>query len=187
VADEALPALERGDVLFLPQLPFPIDPADAEIFSPAILSSSKNASLDPATGKVGGTSLTGAPLDRLRRVMSRFSAAAAALVHEACPVYRGELRRARASFRPAEIAGRATSWRKDDTRLHIDSFPASMFRDSAPACSRTSIRPAGRDRGVLSRLRRRRRTLRRSCCPGAGSVVLRLLRGRKAGDPPTTR
>src|SRR4030095_15398312 len=26
---------------------------------------------------------------------------------------------------PAEIAGRASSWRKDDTRLHVDAFPAS--------------------------------------------------------------
>ena len=28
------------------------------------------------------------------------------------------------SFRPAEIAGRASSWRKDDTRLHVDAFPS---------------------------------------------------------------
>ena len=29
-------------------------------------------------------------------------------------------------FRPAEVAGRLTTWRKDDTRLHIDAFPASL-------------------------------------------------------------
>ena len=41
------------------------------------------------------------------------------------PAYRDRIVRGRASFRPAEIAGRQSTWRKDDTRLHVDSFPAT--------------------------------------------------------------
>ena len=31
----------------------------------------------------------------------------------------------RTSFRPVEISGRPSSYRKDDTRLHVDAFPAT--------------------------------------------------------------
>ena len=124
-AADATAALEQGQVLFLPNLPFLISPDEHAIFSPSILSSSKNASFDPATGRVGGTTLAGDEQAHLSRVMGRFSDAALTLVNGLFPRYRDQLLRARASYRPAEIAGRHTSWRKDDTRLHIDSFPAS--------------------------------------------------------------
>jgi hypothetical protein len=41
------------------------------------------------------------------------------------PHYRGHLRRGNTSFRPVDVAGRETSWRKDDTRLHVDAFPSN--------------------------------------------------------------
>ena len=56
---------------------------------------------------------------------TRFSMAASTLVGQALPAYRDRIEMGRTSFRPVEIAGRASSWRKDDTRLHIDSFPAT--------------------------------------------------------------
>jgi hypothetical protein len=40
-------ALEAGDVLFLPALPFAVEPSKALLFTPSILGSSKNASYDP--------------------------------------------------------------------------------------------------------------------------------------------
>lgn len=111
--------------MFFPGLAFPIFADDHEVFSPTILSSSKNASFDPVKARVGGTTLEGLPRERLRAVMSRFSEAAAEFVARLCPAYGPQMVRARASFRPAEIQGRQSSWRKDDTRLHVDSFPAS--------------------------------------------------------------
>jgi hypothetical protein len=95
------------------------------LFTPAILGSAKNASFDPATGRLGGTNVSGEDAEVLRALMRRFSDAAAALVNTLLPDYRATIARGRASFRPAEIAGRASSWRKDDTRLHVDSFPAT--------------------------------------------------------------
>jgi hypothetical protein len=138
--------LETGAVLVLPSLPFEIETAEAALFSPGILSSAKNARFDPMTGRNGGTTLEGSHLFRLREMMARFSDRAAALVSGLLPSYRPHLRRARASFRPAEIAGRRTSWRKDDTRLHVDSFPATPVQGQRILRVFSNINPEGRPR-----------------------------------------
>ena len=145
-AATAAETLERGGLLLLSSLPFDIPATDGPLFSKDILASSKNASFDPATGRIGGTTLQGADLDRLRGLMQRFSEFAAALVDALFPDYRGRLEPARASFRPAEIAGRATSWRKDDTRLHIDSFPASPTAGRRILRVFRNVNPSGRPR-----------------------------------------
>src|SRR5579862_7195377 len=103
-ASVAVAALERGDVLFLRDLPFTIASDETAVFSPDILASSKNTSFDPSTGRVGGTTLGGEDLERLRALMARFSDAAFDLVHRVLPAYGDHVERARASFRPAEIA-----------------------------------------------------------------------------------
>jgi hypothetical protein len=138
--------LEEGRVVFLPSLAFSVHASERDIFSPAILSSSKNTSYDPATDRVGGTSLGGVPRDQLRAVLSRFSAAAAALVDQLLPEYRGRIVRRRASFRPAEIEGRQTSWRKDDTRLHLDAFPTSPTHGDRILRVFSNVNPEGRPR-----------------------------------------
>jgi hypothetical protein len=118
-------ALESGHVLFLPRLRFLATPDETSLFATGILAGSKNASFNPATGRLSGTSLGGVQADKLRGMLRRFSTAATTLVGTLLPSYQGWLTPARASFRPAEIAGRVTSWRQDDTRLHVDSFPAT--------------------------------------------------------------
>jgi hypothetical protein len=138
--------LEAGEVLFFPHLPFAIAPDEAVLFSPAILASAKNASFDPATGRVGGSSIQGDDLIRLAGLMRRFSDAADSLVNGLLVPYRGRIARARASFRPAEIAGRASSCRKDDTRLHVDSFPATPVQGRRILRLFTNVNPAGRPR-----------------------------------------
>lgn len=131
---------------FLPNLTFGVEASEHDIFSPAILSSSKNTSYDPETDRVGGTTLTGGSLERLRGVLRRFSDSAASLVDRLLPEYRGRIVRRRASFRPAEIAGRPTSWRKDDTRLHLDAFPASPTRGDRILRVFSNVNPEGRPR-----------------------------------------
>jgi hypothetical protein len=143
---EATDKLEQGFVLFLSELAFPIDAGEAGVFSPAILSSSKNASYEPSSGRVSGTTLSGSDLERLQKLMQRFSEAASLVVHRLFPAYSSRLRLARASFRPAEIAGRPSSWRKDDTRLHIDSFPSSPVQGERILRLFTNVNPSGRPR-----------------------------------------
>jgi hypothetical protein len=146
LAADATVALEAGSVLFLPNLRFVVDRDEQAIFSPSILTSSKNTSFDPRSGRVGGTKLAGDEQAHLARIMSRFSDSAHVLVNELFPRYRDHLMRARASFRPAEIAGRQTSWRKDDTRLHIDSFPASPVQGRRILRVFSNVNPMARGR-----------------------------------------
>src|SRR5262249_143955 len=101
--ESGITALEGGDVLFLPGLQFAVQPRGAPLLAPSILGSSKNASFDPTTGRLGGTSATGADAELLRGFIRRFSAASAQLVEHLLPRYRGQATRGRASFRPAEI------------------------------------------------------------------------------------
>jgi hypothetical protein len=142
----AVPALEVGDVLFLPDLRFDVEPAEALLFTPSILGSSKNASYDPASGRLGGTTAAGRDAETLKGFIHRFSESAAVLVARLLPAYRDQIVRSRASVRPAEIAGRPSTWRKDDTRLHVDSFPATPSGGRRILRVFSNVNPEGRPR-----------------------------------------
>jgi hypothetical protein len=122
--DAATEALETGMVLFFPHLTFGLKEHERAFLSPATVRNSKNISHDPATGKVGGTDVAGMKLEELRALLARFAAASQHLLQQIVPSYRSGMLQGRTSLRPVETAGRQTSWRKDDTRLHVDSFPS---------------------------------------------------------------
>lgn len=120
----AVTQLESGAVLAFPNLPFGLDPAEMDLVRGAGSDgSSKNISLDPATGECRGSVLEGAASERLAALMERFAQSATRLILGLAPGYQSGLVRGRTSLRPVEIAGRQTSWRKDDKRLHVDAFP----------------------------------------------------------------
>jgi hypothetical protein len=79
-------------------------------------------------------------------MMRRFAISCKELLVNLLPPYRASLVQSRASFRPVEIAGRRTSWRKDDTRLHIDSFPSSPVQDKRILRIFSNVNPDGRGR-----------------------------------------
>ena len=143
--------LEEGAVLFLPELAFEVRWDEKPHFSPSV-AAAKNVSFDPSTGRLGGAAVKNVQgahaesLESLSAMLQRFSAAAAALVDALVPAYSGRLQRGRASFRPAEIAGRQTTWRHDDTRLHIDSFPATPVQGRRILRVFTNVNPDGRSR-----------------------------------------
>jgi 3-deoxy-D-manno-octulosonic acid hydroxylase-like protein len=140
--------LEQGAVLLLPELGFDVRFDERVHFLPSI-AAAKNISFDPSNGRVGGAALSGAPdgsAESLTAMLRRFSNAATSLVEALFPAYRRGLQRARASFRPAEIAGRQTTWRHDDTRLHIDSFPATPVQGRRILRVFTNVNPEGRSR-----------------------------------------
>ncbi len=180
--------LESGAVLFFERLPFVVGEGEQIVFSPNVLATSKNVSFDPATGRLAGTVLAGGEHETLRTLMRRFSDQSAAFVDALFPAYRGSVRRARASFRPAEIAGRASSWRKDDTRLHVDSFPASPVRAQRILRLFTNVNPHGRARSwrvgdEFEAVARRFASALELPLPGSGAL-LRLLRITKSHRSP---
>jgi hypothetical protein len=79
-------------------------------------------------------------------MLRRFSDASASLIATLLRRYQGAIVRGRASFRPAEIEGRTSSWRKDDTRLHVDSFPATPTQGHRILRVFSNVNPAGKPR-----------------------------------------
>ena len=164
------------------------EPGERSLFTPAILGSAKNASYDPAADRLGGTTVTGGDRESLKTLMRRFSDAASTCVDRLLPSYRGRLTRARASFRPAEIAGRATTWRKDDTRLHVDSFPATPSGGRRILRLFTNVNPDGHPRSWrigddFEPVARRFADRLRLPLPGAG-LLLALVRVTKTPRSP---
>jgi 3-deoxy-D-manno-octulosonic acid hydroxylase-like protein len=176
LSSDAVAFLEAGAVIFLPDLRFEVAPRERPLFTPEILGAAKNASFDPHRARLGGATVTGADAGLLQGMMARFSAAAATLADALFARYRGHLVRGRASFRPAEIAGRKTTWRKDDTRLHVDSFPATPSGGRRIVRVFTNVNPDGRVRawrigGDFEIVAQRFAPALRLPIPGSGSLL----------------
>ena len=119
----AVSALERGAVLFFPNLPFLLAEPETQFLDARVSDGqAKNISLDHTTGKMQASSLSGEKAQALAAMMERFGSQAATLMHELLP-YRN-VERARTSFRPVQVKGRHYSKISDDRLLHIDAFPS---------------------------------------------------------------
>src|SRR5260221_6089835 len=67
--ETALRALESGNVLYFPQLRFPVDDAERALLSPAVAANRKNVSFDAARGRLRGSSAGDAELQLLQGMM----------------------------------------------------------------------------------------------------------------------
>jgi hypothetical protein len=187
-AGAATGCLESGNVLWQQDGFFAVSAREQPLFSPSVLASGKNVSFDPATRQVGGSSLTGDMFETLRAMLARFSDDALAFVERTCPEYAPHVIRGRTSFRPVEIAGRPSSWRKDDTRLHIDAFPATPVQGRRILRVFANVNPHGRPRSwrigdSFEEVGRHFAPALRLPFPGAGAV-LNLLRITKTPRSP---
>jgi hypothetical protein len=142
----ALRDLESGNVLLFPQLPFMLDETEKGFLTPDTVGKSKNVSFDIHTGKLGGSNVSDAQLPALHTMMQRYAQYADRLVRNLLPHYQSGLIQGRTSFRPVEIAGRASSWRKDDTRLHVDAFPSAPVRGRRILRMFSNVNPEGKAR-----------------------------------------
>ena len=122
-AAQATAALERGNILFLPQLAFGLSPDERRFLDPRWLAAgAKNISYDPRSATINHTSAGGSERAALAALMARFAQRARSLLLALCPHYAAALEYGLTSFRPAAVEGRPSSARKDDTRVHIDAF-----------------------------------------------------------------
>lgn len=122
---ESISRLEEGTVLFFPRYFYTsIDP---DLFSENILDGSrKNISYDIRNKRLGAYKKEVNGLnDKLLSMMHGYAEFAHQLIQSVLPSYVPHLQWGRTSFRPAQVEGRVSSKRKDDTRLHVDSFSAS--------------------------------------------------------------
>src|SRR5262249_11215331 len=140
----ALQALEQGQVLHFPSLAFPLSEAERRFLSPTILGRSKNVSYNPGTNALAGTVCQGQDAEELKGLLRRYADAADRLCRRLFPSYGPALKRERTSLRPAVVEGRVTSWRKDDTRLHVDSFPSQPVHGRRLLRLFCNVNPQGR-------------------------------------------
>jgi hypothetical protein len=134
-------ALEEGGVLRLPHVNFALTGSERRFLSSAWSNGrAKNISLDG--GRLKGAA--GSPADRaeLAAMIARFAAAASDLVIALFPRYAPYVKSARTSYRPQPAVGREVSWRKDDSRLHIDAFPSRPNRGERILRVFTNVNPA---------------------------------------------
>jgi len=146
IRELAGPALEQGNVVFFPRLAFAIPDAERGLLSLTLDAHAKNISFDPTTGRLQGTTLAGAEAGTLKALMDRYATSTRELLFRIFPHYRAHATLGRTSFRPLEIAGRVTSWRKDDSRLHVDSFPATPVQGRRILRVFSNLNPEGRAR-----------------------------------------
>jgi hypothetical protein len=121
--------LEKGAVLSFGQLAFTLLQAERRFLDEGFADGkAKNISLRWPKGELRGATGTSADLAELKIMLTRYAEFSEALALRLFPHYRGALHRGNTSFRPAEVAGRASSWRHDDTRLHVDAFPSNPMQ-----------------------------------------------------------
>lgn len=139
--------LEAGKVLYFPHLDFGLS-ADEKRFLDTRWSDAraKNISFDPASATLKGASGNRCDLEALAALLARYHAQAMQLVQALLPAYRAQLRIAPVSFRPQPVAGRARSWRQDDSRLHIDAFPSRPNRGERILRVFSNVNPRGEAR-----------------------------------------
>ena len=120
-----LAGVERGKVLYFPNLRFAIEGGEQALLDPALADPNrKNISLEPNGGALHGVVGDAVTQSAVRALIARYQTNARTLVDGLFPEYDGKLRVAPTSLRLHQVETRQTSWRKDDSRLHVDAFPS---------------------------------------------------------------
>lgn len=143
IKEKCIDGLENGNVLFFPKLDFRISEKELSYFSPSLVTEDrKNVSFDLAKDELKGCLGGLEAIESIHEMMKRYAKCANDFVLRLFPEYKGHLKLARTSFRPVEIQGRKSpSYRKDDTLLHLDSFPATPTKGSRILRLFTNINP----------------------------------------------
>lgn len=144
----AIDDLEHGNILYMPKLPFILTEMEAPILTTEVSNQkSKNISFNSQLDTLHGVNSNDYDPGLIKSMMARFSNYAQTLMHQLLPSYRKAIQMGRTSYRPVEIHGRTPkSYRKDDTRLHIDAFPSSPNQGRRILRVFTNINPNGQSR-----------------------------------------
>ncbi|MBI2509682.1 MAG: Kdo hydroxylase family protein [Betaproteobacteria bacterium] len=143
----ATDGLEHGRVLYLPQLRFDVRTDEMRYLSADWSDGkSKNIYLRGAERKLRGAKGDENDLPGLAAMLERFGQQAQQFVAALFPHYVPNLEFGNTSFRPCEIEGRPSSYRKDDTRLHPDAFPSNPTGGARILRVFTNVNPHGQPR-----------------------------------------
>lgn len=122
----AVEALEQGKIVFLPELAFPMLASEMALLDPALVDTKrKNISYWPETSKLSGVAIA-AQQPQVETLLSRYYQTCLQLVATLLPHYQQALHSPVNTLRLHPVAAwrETSSWRKDDSRLHVDAFPS---------------------------------------------------------------
>lgn len=123
--DTLLKGLESGLVLHVPHMPFTVSEEERAFLDPVhAVKGRKNISLKPDGHALVGVDPNSPAHPVLYALVHRYADAARKWVDQLFPHYRQSLQAAPTSLRLHRVETRDTSWRKDDSRLHVDAFPS---------------------------------------------------------------
>lgn len=146
-AQKIIVALESGQVIVFPNLPFNLEADEQRLLELKLEPKrAKNISFNAKNNEVRGLAdLT--VKHSVQKMMSRYHQMATQLLDNIAPQYRACDASGRTSYRPIEINGRkAPSYRKDDTRLHVDAFPSTPTNNHRILRIFTNINPYNESR-----------------------------------------
>lgn len=140
-------ALEGGAVLLFPDLDFPLSPFERRFVErPFADGKAKNVNIRGEAATLRGAAGTGEEQAALRALLMRYRAFAEDLIRTRLPAYAGKVSLAGTSYRPFEVDQRKLSWRRDDTRLHVDAFPSNPIGEKRILRIFRNINPDGQPR-----------------------------------------
>lgn len=147
IQEKSVKALENGKVLYFPTLPFVIFPEEYQFLSTEKIDpKSKNISYDLHHDRLGGSLRVGEEAQKLKNMIKRYALTTRNFVENLIPFYKSHLIQAKTSMRPVEIFGRKSSYRKDDTLLHVDAFPSNPTKGQRILRVFTNINFEGKSR-----------------------------------------
>ncbi|MGU3668793.1 Kdo hydroxylase family protein [Methylobacterium sp. A49B] len=139
--------LEAGAVLLFPDLPFPFSDLERRFTErPFADGKAKNVNIRGAAAELRGASGTPEEQEALRQLLIRYRAFAQDLIGTYLPAYLDRVSLAGTSYRPFDVDRRKLSWRRDDTRLHVDAFPSNPIGEKRILRVFRNINPAGEPR-----------------------------------------
>ncbi|MFX2481954.1 Kdo hydroxylase family protein [Serratia marcescens] len=147
-ASSAVSELEQGKVLFLPELAFTLSEQEMPLLDPTLVDPKrKNISYQPLSGKLSGVAIA-ERRQQVQQLLERYYQSCRQLIAGLLPEYQEALHHPTGSLRLHPVsAWRATSsWRKDDSRLHVDAFPSRPNYGERILRIFTNINPHGEHR-----------------------------------------
>ena len=148
-SQSALTALEQGQIISLPELGFPLNAKEMRCLNEGTVKKGrKNISYRALSGKITGVAHP-QDEDLIRGLLQRHHQACETLVRSLLPHYTGALHTPVNTLRvhPVTAWKKGSSWRKDDTRLHVDASPSRPMHGERILRIFTNINPHGESRG----------------------------------------
>ncbi|MEH4989285.1 Kdo hydroxylase family protein [Enterobacter ludwigii] len=141
-------SLEQGNVLYLPKMVFPMTREERDLLTPSLVSPRrKNISYQPELQKISGVA-DDSRVAAVKHLTERYYRFTIRLLNALLPGYRNAFLQPQTSLRlhPVTAWRDTTSWRKDDTRLHVDAFPSRPVHGNRILRVFSNINPDGEPR-----------------------------------------